>query len=92
MIFTILLGLHIFVCLLLVAIVLLQAGRGSSIASVFGGGASQTLFGTMRATILTKITTVLAALFMLTSISLTILSAKRVSLIKGKGEVIEERR
>ncbi len=71
--------LHIFVCVALVLIVLLQAGKGASMGAAFGG-ASQTIFGSPGAAgFLTKITTVAAILFMMTSIFLTILSTQRSS-------------
>ena len=41
--------LHVFVCIFLIAVVLLQRGRGAEIGAVFGGGASSTGFGARRA-------------------------------------------
>lgn len=65
---------HVVACVLLVLIVLLQSGKGSDLGAVFGGGASQTLFGPGGGkNILTKATTVLAVLFMFTSILLATL-------------------
>ncbi|MFB0507478.1 MAG: preprotein translocase subunit SecG [Thermodesulfobacteriota bacterium] len=73
--------LHIFVCVALVLIVLLQAGKGASIGAAFGG-ASQTIFGSPGAAgFLTKITTVAAVLFMITSIFLTMFSTPRSSTV-----------
>jgi preprotein translocase subunit SecG len=83
--------LHILVCVALVLIVLLQAGKGASMGAAFGG-ASQTIFGSSgAATFLTKITTVAAILFMVTSIFLTMLSARRSSAVleETKTEVTE---
>lgn len=65
---------HIIACLLLIAIVLLQQGKGQDLASAFGGGGSQTAFGPRgSATVLSRATTVLAALFMITSLSLSMM-------------------
>ncbi|PYR59748.1 MAG: preprotein translocase subunit SecG, partial [Acidobacteria bacterium] len=66
--------LYVLVCLLLLLVVLLQQGRGGDMASAFGGGGStQTAFGARTgATLLTRATTVLGALFMLGSIALGI--------------------
>ncbi|NIS62365.1 MAG: preprotein translocase subunit SecG [Proteobacteria bacterium] len=73
--------LHIFVSVALILIVLLQAGKGASIGAAFGG-ASQTIFGSPGAAgFLTKITTVAAILFMMTSIFLTMLSTPRSSTV-----------
>ena len=83
--------LHIFVCVALVLIVLLQAGKGASIGAAFGG-ASQTIFGSPGAAgFLTKITTVAAVLFMITSIFLTMLSTPRSSTVmEGTGTEVRE--
>ncbi len=65
---------HIVVSLLLIAAVLIQSGNGTGFADVFGmgGGMGQSLFGVQTGSFLTRLTTVLAVLFMVTSISLTI--------------------
>ena len=60
---------HILICLALVMIVLLQTGKGADMGATFGGGSSQTLFGSTGAsTFLTKSTTLVAVAFMLTSL------------------------
>ena len=62
---------HILVCLFLVLIVLTQQGKGQDLASAFGGAGSQAAFGARgTATLLTKITAVVAGLFMVTSLLL----------------------
>jgi preprotein translocase subunit SecG len=69
---------HIVVCFLLIVIVLLQTGKGADIGAAFGGGSSQTLFGsTGPGGFLTKITTVVAIVFMVTSIGLAYFSSHR---------------
>jgi len=73
--YTLLVTIHIIICIFLVCIVLLQKGKGAEIGAVFGS--SETLFGAAGpATFLNKMTTVTAILFMLTSLSLTYMSAK----------------
>ena len=68
---TLVVTLHITVCILLILIVLLQSGKGAEMGVSLGGGAGQTLFGAAGpATILTKITTAVAIIFMLTSLVL----------------------
>lgn len=70
--------LHILACLFLIIVVLLQHGKSADIAAAFGGMGSQTAFGPRgAATLLTKITTAFAVIFMLTSISLSIMSSRR---------------
>jgi preprotein translocase subunit SecG len=68
---------HVTVSLALVLVVLLQVGKGQSIGAAFGGaGSSQTFFGSRGpATFLSRLTTVSAAVFMVTSLSLAYLSA-----------------
>ena len=74
---------YAFVCLLLLLVVLLQQGRGGDIASAFGGGGSQTTFGARQgATVLSRATAVLGALFMLGSLGLAILGQR------GPGSVV----
>lgn len=82
--FTLLTILHIAVCILLILVVLLQSGKGSDLGSVFGGGASQTLFGTGGSkTIMTKVTTILAVLFMFLSFVLAVVpSGKKESALQ----------
>ena len=62
---------HVLVSLFLILIVLLQTGKGADIGAAFGGGSSQTLFGSAGpGGFLTKITTGVAIIFMITSIGL----------------------
>lgn len=68
---------HVFVCLVLVFVVLLQAGRGGGLSDMVGAGQPQTLFGTQTNTFLTRATEVCAVVFILTSLSLGILTAQR---------------
>ncbi len=66
--------LHVIVCLFLVGVVLLQQGRSADLAGAFGGQGSQTAFGPRAAAnVLTRLTTWSAVIFMITSISLTVL-------------------
>jgi preprotein translocase subunit SecG len=63
---------HVVVCVFLIAVVLLQRGRGAEIGAVFGGGASSTVFGSRGAgNFLSKLTTWSAAVFMATSLGLS---------------------
>jgi len=65
---------HIIVCLFLVGVVLLQQGRSADLAGAFGGQGSQTAFGPRAAAnVLTRLTTWSAVIFMVTSITLTVL-------------------
>ncbi len=69
---------HIIVCIALIMIVLLQTGKGADMGAAFGGGSSQTLFGSTGAsTFLSKATTVAAVVFMVTSLGLAYLSHRQ---------------
>jgi preprotein translocase subunit SecG len=68
---------HVIVCLFLVIVVLLQSGKAADLAGAFGGMGSQTAFGPRgSATLLSKATTISAIIFMLTSISLSIVATR----------------
>jgi preprotein translocase subunit SecG len=69
---------HVVVCAILIVVVLLQHGKSADIAATFGGMGSQTAFGPRgTATVLSRVTTWCAIIFMLTSISLTIFASRR---------------
>ncbi len=75
--------LFVLTCFVLLLVVLLQQGKGGDIASAFGGSSSQTAFGARAgATLLTRVTTVCAALFMVLALTLAILGQK------GPGSVL----
>ena len=66
--------LHVVACFFLIAVVLLQQGKGQDLASAFGGGGTQTAFGPRgSATVLSRATTILAGVFMVTSLALSII-------------------
>jgi preprotein translocase subunit SecG len=67
--------LHVIICLFLIIVVLLQSGKAADLAGAFGGMGSQTVFGPRgTATVLSKATTIAAALFMVTSLTLVVLA------------------
>jgi len=70
--------LHVVACFFLIAVVLLQQGKGQDLASAFGGGGTQTAFGPRgSATVLSRATTILAGVFMVTSMALSIIRPGR---------------
>jgi preprotein translocase subunit SecG len=67
------LGIYALVCFLLLVVVLLQQGKGGDIAAAFGGSSSQAAFGARAgATVLTRATSILGALFMLGALALAV--------------------
>ena len=70
---------HVIACLFLIGVVLLQQGKGADMGAVFGGSSS-TIFGSSGAgNFLTRLTTGMAVVFMLTSLTLTYSSARRIN-------------
>ena len=83
MLYYLVVALYVIVCGLLIITILLQQGKGGDIANAFGGGSSQAVFGARSgATLLTRATSVLAALFILGSLMLTIWG------VRGPGSVV----
>ena len=79
--YILLLIVHVIVCLFLIVVVLLQSGKAADLAGAFGGMGSQTAFGPRgSATLLSKATTISAVLFMVTSLSLSILATRNAGL------------
>lgn len=77
MLYTLVVILHVFVCFLMIGAILLQSGKGAEIGAAFGGS-SQTVFGSRGpANFLSKLTVIVAGVFMLTSFTLAILAKER---------------
>jgi len=75
--YTLLVVIHVLICFLMIGAILLQSGKGAEIGASFGGS-SQTVFGSRGpANFLSKFTVAVAAVFMLTALSLAILAKER---------------
>lgn len=75
------LAIHIIVCFFLIVVILLQSGKAADLAGAFGGMGSQTAFGPRgSATLLSKATTLSAVLFMVTSLTLSIMATRSAGL------------
>jgi preprotein translocase subunit SecG len=73
---------HILACIFLIGVVLLQQGKGQDLASAFGGGGTQTAFGPRgQANVLSRATTILAGVFMVTSLSLSLIRPSASSVL-----------
>jgi preprotein translocase subunit SecG len=78
LIYYLLTTLHVIVCVILILVVLLQSGKGADIAGAFGGGGTQTAFGSRGpASFLSKLTTAAAVVFMLTCLSLSMMGYRQ---------------
>lgn len=90
----ILVTIHVAVCIFLILVVLLQTGKGAEMGVSMGGAGSQALFGAAGpANILTKITTAVAIIFMITSLTLAYMSGHRSqsSVMKNAPAPVEQK-
>jgi preprotein translocase subunit SecG len=86
MVYYLLTTFYVAICLLLLVVVLLQQGKGGDIAAAFGGAGSQTAFGARAgATLLTRVTSVCAALFMISALALAIIGERGPGSVVGTG-------
>lgn len=77
---------HVIAAVALVAIILMQRGKGADMGAAFGGGASQTVFGSQGSgNFLTKMTTILGILFFVTSFSLAVFAKQRAEVAEFQG-------
>lgn len=82
---------HLVLCMFLIAVILLQPGKGSDPGSAFGGGLATSVFGPRGPTnALSQATTVTAVLFMFTSITLALYSSKEVIAGSDIGQQLED--
>ena len=80
---------HIMASLFLIAVILLQAGRGGGLSDSLGGSQIQGMFGTKSSSVLTKLTTISATLFIITCLSLALISSRRSSSLVDKARLPE---
>ena len=85
MVYYLIVALYVLICGMLIVTILLQQGRGGDIANAFGGGGgSQAVFGARSgATLLTRATSVLAALFVIVAMVLTVWGSRGPSSVVG---------
>lgn len=91
MLYIVFLTLHILIAILLMAVVLLQPGKGGAMSASFGGGGNQTLFGGRGATtFLAKATWFLGAGFMITSLILALAIGRRDTAMQQQRSLLRE--
>ena len=84
MLYGLVIAIHVIVSLVLIAVILLQAGRGGGLSDTFGGSSTQTLFGTKTSVFLTRATAASAIIYILTCLSLAVMTSHRGrSLVSG---------
>ena len=77
MLYGLFIGIHVTACIILIAVILLQAGRGGGLSETFGGESTQTIFGAKASVFLARATIVAAVLFLITSLLLGIMTSRR---------------
>lgn len=86
--FQIILAIHLVMAFILIVLVLLQQGKGADAGANFGGGSSQSVFGSRgSSSFLLKVTAVIALIFFVTSLSLAYLGAQQA---KGYQSVVDK--
>ena len=78
----IIIGIHVVVCFLLICMILVQSGRGGGLIESFSG--MESVFGTKTSSFMTKLTSILSVIFLLTCLTLALLSVRQSrSLMSG---------
>ncbi len=81
-----LIALHIAVCIVLIATILLQAGRGGGLTEAAGGGSVQSVLGTQAPTVLKKATEVSAIIFLITCLLLGMITSRKGRSLFERGQ------
>lgn len=87
--YSIVVFIHVIISIFLIAVILLQAGRGSGLSDSFGGSQVQNLFGTKSTTILTRATSICAIGFIVTCLTLAVISSHRARSIVDNVKIPE---
>lgn len=88
MLYGLVIAIHMIVSLVLIAVILLQAGRGGGLSESFGGSSTQTIFGTKTSVFLTRATTVSAVVYILTCLALGVMTSHRGRSLVSKGSLM----
>ena len=87
MLYGLVIAIHVLVSLVLIAVILLQAGKGGGLSDTFGGGSTQTLFGTKTSVFLTRATAAAAIIYILTCLSLAVMTSRKGRSLISSGVV-----
>lgn len=88
MLYGLVIAIHVIVSLILIAVILLQAGRGGGLSESFGGSSTQTLFGTKTSVFLTRATAVSAVVYIITCLVLGVMTSHRGRSLVSKGTIM----
>ncbi len=79
---------HVAASVVLILVILLQAGRGGGLSESFGGSATQTIFGTKTSVFLARATAVCAVVYLCTCLLLAVMTAHRGRSLVSRGQVV----
>lgn len=85
--YSLVIALHVIVSFVLIAVILLQAGRGGGLSESFGGSSTQTIFGTKTSVFLMRATAVSAVVYIITCLVLGVMTAHRGRSLVSSGRV-----
>lgn len=87
MLYALVIAIHVIVSLVLIAVILLQAGRGGGLSETFGGSSTQTLFGTKTSVFLTRATAAAAIIYIITCLTLAVMTSHRGRSLVSEGRM-----
>lgn len=87
MLYGLVIAIHVIASLVLIAVILLQAGRGGGLSETFGGSSTQTLFGTKTSLFLQRATTACAVIYILTCLTLAVMTSHRGKSLVSQGVI-----
>lgn len=85
MLYGLVIFIHVIASLVLIAVILLQAGRGGGLSETFGSSSTQTLFGTKTSVFLKRATSICAVVYIITCLSLAVMTGHRGRSLVAKG-------
>jgi len=87
MLYGLIIAIHVIVSLVLIAVILLQAGRGGGLSESFGGSSTQTIFGTKTNVFLTRATAASAIIYIITCLTLAVMTSSRGRSLVSRGGI-----
>ncbi|MDD5135830.1 MAG: preprotein translocase subunit SecG [Candidatus Omnitrophica bacterium] len=88
MLYGLVIAIHVIVSLVLIAVILLQAGRGGGLSETFGGSSTQTLFGTKTSVFLARATAASAVIYIITCLTLAVMTSHRGRSLVSRGGIM----
>ncbi|MDD3905623.1 MAG: preprotein translocase subunit SecG [Candidatus Omnitrophica bacterium] len=85
MLYGLVIAIHVIASLVLIAVILLQAGRGGGLSETFGGSSTQTLFGTKTSVFLARATAASAIIYIITCLALAVMTSHQSKSLVSQG-------